>query len=352
MLDQPKPGRPVPQGPEVTARAVLGGFMGTGLVEVSSDLGALDTHGRWAVALPYKGAPVLAHFAHWEPWDGVTGRWSGPASHLWTSSMDQIAYVNAVVKTREAIAAGTVYQANICRVMSAPLGESSDVIALHAALDAGNPAPYGGCLSLPDQRVHIATASPELFLDVHATALGRRVSSGPIKGTGRVVADLTEKDRAENVMIVDLVRNDLSQVCQPGTVSVPDLLRVEPHPGLVHLVSKVEGTLRKGATWRQIIEATFPPGSVTGTPKSTALRLIDDLEPVPREYYCGAIGWVDADEGTACLAVAIRTFWHDGHTLKFGTGAGITWGSDPDAEWRETELKADLLVRLASQETS
>jgi para-aminobenzoate synthetase component 1 len=336
----------------MTARAVLGGLEATDLVEVTSDLGALDTHGRWAVAIPYAGAPVLARFARWEPWDGLTGPWSGPASHTWTSSMDQETYVNAVVQTREAIAAGTVYQANICRVMSAPLGESSDIIALHAALEAGNPAPYSGCLSLPEQRVHIATASPELFLDVHASAWGRRVSSGPIKGTGRVAADLTDKDRAENVMIVDLVRNDLSQVCQPGTVSVPELLRVEQHPGLVHLVSNVEGTLREGATWKQIIEATFPPGSVTGTPKSTALRLIDDLEPASREFYCGAIGWIDADSGNASLAVAIRTFWHDGHTLKFGTGAGITWGSDAVAEWRETELKAELLVRLASQEAS
>ena len=336
----------------MTARAVLGGLMGTDLVEVSSDLGALDTRGRWAVALPYDGAPVLARFAHWEPWDGITGPWSGPASHWWTSSMDQDAYMKAVALTREAIAAGTVYQANICRVMSAPLGESSDVIALHAALNAGNPAPFSGCLSLPEERINIATASPELFLNVHASESGRRVNSGPIKGTGRVVADLTDKDRAENVMIVDLVRNDLSQVCQPGTVRVPDLLRVEQHPGLVHLVSHVEGTLSKEVTWKQIFDATFPPGSVTGTPKSTALQLIDSLEPVSREFYCGAIGWVDADEGTASLAVAIRTFWHDGHTLKFGTGAGITWGSDALAEWRETELKADLLVRLASQEAS
>ena len=336
----------------MTACAVLGGTMATSLIEVTSDLSALDTQGRWAVALPYAGKPVLARFARWEPWDGRAQTWSGPAPQSWTSSMDQVAYVGAVEQTREAIAAGTVYQTNICRVLSAPLGKTSDVVALHAALNAGNPAPFGGCLSLPAQSVHIATASPELFLSLNATQDGRRVRSGPIKGTGRIESDLSDKDRAENVMIVDLMRNDLSRVCQPGTMSVPDLLRIEEHPGLVHLVSTVEGVLGDGVTWSQVIDATFPPGSVTGTPKSSALRLIDELEPVPREYYCGAIGWVDADEGTACLAVAIRTFWHDGHTLKFGTGAGITWGSDPEAEWRETELKADLLVRLASQETS
>lgn len=266
--------------------------------------------------------------------------------------MDREAYLAAVEHTREAIAAGTVYQANICRVLTAPLGETTDVLALHAVLSAGNPAPYAGCISLPAHAVHIATASPELFLEVTRTQEGRRVMSGPIKGTGRTESDLTAKDRAENVMIVDLVRNDLSQVCAAGSVSVPDLMRVEQHPGLVHLVSTVEGTLREEATWAQILSATFPPGSVTGTPKSTALRLIEEEETVSREYYCGAIGWVDADEGTASLAVAIRTFWHDGQTLKFGTGAGITWGSDAQSEWRETELKAERLIRLASQEST
>ncbi|MFJ6775068.1 chorismate-binding protein, partial [Kitasatospora sp. NPDC091257] len=213
----------------------------------------------------------------------------------------------------------------------------------------GNPAPYAGTVRLPGHGVEIATASPELYL----RRTGRTVSSGPIKGTGRTEDDLLDKDHAENVMIVDLVRNDLGRVCATGSVTVPDLCAVEKHPGLVHLVSTVEGTLRDGAGWPELLAATFPPGSVTGAPKSSALRIIEALETAPRGPYCGAVGWVDADRGEAELAVGIRTFWIDradpgAPVLRFGTGAGITWGSDPEREWAETELKAARLVAIAS----
>jgi para-aminobenzoate synthetase component 1 len=174
------------------------------------------------------------------------------------------------------------------------------------------------------------------------------VASSPIKGTAPDDTGLLPKDEAENVMIVDLVRNDLQRVSRPGTIAVPSLLRVERHPGLVHLVSTVEGRLAPGRGWPDLLAATMPPGSVSGAPKSSALRAIRDLEPVPRGPYCGAVGYVDADRGTARLAVGIRTFWLDGGILRFGTGAGITWGSDPAREWDETELKAARLVGLAS----
>jgi para-aminobenzoate synthetase component 1 len=197
--------------------------------------------------------------------------------------------------------------------------------------------------------VEIATASPELFL----RRAGRTVESGPIKGTARTEADLLEKDRAENVMIVDLVRNDLGQVCTTGSVTVPDLCAVEKHPGLVHLVSTVRGELRAGAGWPELLAAAFPAGSITGAPKSSAMRIIDALETAPRGPYCGALGWVDADRGVGELAVGIRTFWIDRAPdgtalLRFGAGAGITWGSDPEGEWRETELKAARLLAVAS----
>jgi para-aminobenzoate synthetase component 1 len=218
------------------------------------------------------------------------------------------------------------------------------VAGLAALLAAGNPAPYAGLLRLPRHGVHVASASPELFL----RRAGGVVESSPIKGTGRTAADLREKDRAENVMIVDLVRNDLGRVCATGSVTVPALCAVEQHPGLVHLVSTVRGELRAGAGWSDLLDATFPPGSVTGAPKLAALDVIRDLEPVHRGPYCGAFGWVDADAGTGCLAVGIRTFWREADLLKFGTGAGITWGSDPESEWAETELKAERLVALAS----
>jgi para-aminobenzoate synthetase component 1 len=153
-------------------------------------------------------------------------------------------------------------------------------------------------------------------------------------------------------MIVDLVRHDLGHVARPGSVEVDHLCRVEQHPGLVHLTSEVSGRLREGVGWREILASAFPPGSVSGAPKHTALLAIEDLEPVERGPYCGAVGWVDADRGEAVLAVGIRTFWAAqgarGRVLRFGTGAGITWGSAAVGEWEETELKAARLLALAS----
>ncbi len=264
--------------------------------------------------------------------------------------MDASHYRDGVAAIRDAIAAGSVYQVNLCRIMSAPLPEddAADVGALWELLDRGNPSPYGGFLAVPEHGVELATASPELFLSVTERAGARIVRSGPIKGTGRTAADLTAKDEAENIMIVDLVRNDLSRVSRTGSVTVPDLLAVEEHPGLVHLVSYVEGSLEPSVTWTDLLSATFPPGSVTGAPKLAALGIIDELETASREFYCGGLGWVDADTGEAELAVAIRSFWKRDGQLRFGTGAGITWGSDADAEWRETELKAARLIEVAS----
>jgi para-aminobenzoate synthetase component 1 len=174
------------------------------------------------------------------------------------------------------------------------------------------------------------------------------VSSAPIKGTAPDPSGLTAKDRAENVMIVDLVRNDLGRVCEFGSVDVPALLALEEHPGLVHLVSTVTGRLRPGRGWADAIDATFPPGSVTGAPKVAAVEHLRRLEPVPRGVYCGAVGWVDADARCGDLNVAIRTFWVEDGQLCLGTGGGITWDSDPADEWAETELKARRLLQVAS----
>ncbi len=342
------------------AAARFGRRMARGLVDVTSDPAALDSSGWWAVAAPYDGTPLFARFAEVaaasaEP--DMQARWSGPAREAWRSSMGRAEYIEAVEGVRARIAAGDVYQANVCRVLSADLPDpsASDVAGLSALLAHGNPAPYAGFVRIPYGAhpgvpvggVHIATASPELFLRRD----GDVVESGPIKGTGRTEADLTPKDSAENVMIVDLVRNDLGAVCRTGSVSVPRLLAVEAHPGLVHLVSTVRGRLSDGVGWPDLLAATFPPGSVTGAPKSSALRIIDDLEPASRGPYCGAVGWVDADRRAASLAVAIRTFWVAGGRVHFGTGAGITWGSDAAREWDETELKAETLLSVASGST-
>ncbi|CAM5497804.1 chorismate-binding protein [Streptomyces fumanus] len=329
--------------------ARFGDRLATGLLDVTSDPAALDSAGFWAVGADFEGRLTCARFAEVRTAPvpaPVPGRWRGPVAGDWASSLDRAAYTAAVRRIRAHIAVGEVYQANLCRVLSAPVPPDADVDALTALLARGNPAPYGGTVRLPRHGVEIATASPELFL----RRTGRIVESGPIKGTGRTEADLLDKDHAENVMIVDLVRNDLGRVCATGTVTVPDLCAVEKHPGLVHLVSTVRGRLRTGAGWPELLAAAFPPGSVTGAPKPSALEIIAALEPVPRGPYCGAVGWVDADRGTGELAVGIRTFWIDRAEglLRFGTGAGITWGSDPEREWRETELKASRLLAVAS----
>ncbi|MGR8011599.1 chorismate-binding protein [Streptomyces hypolithicus] len=334
--------------------ARFGGLVASDLRDVTSDPAALDSGGFWAVAADFEGRLVCARFGdvREEPVPAPSpGAWRGPAAGDWVSSMDRAAYAAGVRRIRAYIAGGEVYQANLCRVLTAPLPDpaGADVDALTALLARGNPAPYAGTIRLPAHGVEIATASPELYLRRD----GRTVESGPIKGTGRTARDLLDKDHAENVMIVDLVRNDLGRVASTGSVTVPELCAVEPHPGLVHLVSTVRAELAPGVGWGRLLSATFPPGSVTGAPKSSALKIIKSLETVPRGPYCGGIGWVDADRGTGELAVGIRTFWIDrtapaGPVLRFGTGAGITWGSDPEREWDETELKAARLLAVAS----
>ena len=339
------------------AWARFGDRTATGLLDVTSDPTALDTEGWWALVVPYDGAPVQARFAEVRRAPAPLGRWTGPAREAWTSSMTREEYVAAVEVVRAHVAAGTVYQANVCRVLTAELPdpERADVAGLASLLRAGNPSPYAGVVHLPDLAhpgvpeggVSVVTASPELYL----RRTGDVVESGPIKGTGRTRDDLTAKDSAENVMIVDLVRNDLGAVCRTGSVTVPHLLDVEQHPGLVHLVSRVRGVLRADSGWPELLAASFPPGSVTGAPKSSALHIIDEVERASRGPYCGAVGWVDADRRTAELAVAIRTFWVSAGVVHFGTGAGITWGSDAAAEWDETELKAETLLAVASGTT-
>jgi para-aminobenzoate synthetase component 1 len=340
------------------------------VADVAREPARLRAPGHWVLVGDFEGPVAAWRFRVAEDDAGPGGAdpaaasaapgWRGPDPGSWATSLDEPAYVAAVRAVRDAVREGDVYQANLCRVLSAPLptrdGREPDARALGARLAAGNPAPYAGGVHVPAggavPPVWVVTASPELYLRVE----DGWVTSAPIKGTAPTADGLTAKDRAENVMITDLVRNDLQRVCEPGTVEVTTLLGVEEHPGLVHLVSTVRGRLRADVRdgsdlWALLLGATFPPGSVSGAPKSSALDLIRRLEPVPRGPYCGAVGSVEVGEDgevRAELAVGIRTFvWRDG-VLRFGTGAGITWGSDPDAEWAETELKARRLVGLAS----
>jgi para-aminobenzoate synthetase component 1 len=337
-------------GTDGEALAVVGDRLLTDLVDVTSDLAALDGAGQWAVVLPFDGPPICARFAHSRParpWPGPA--WQGPRLDEWTTSLDQRTFCKGVDAVRESIADGDVYQVNLTRRLTAPLprgGPSgvTDVAALGAALGAGNPAPYAAVVRVPQAGCHVASASPELYL----RRAGTKVASSPIKGTAAQPDQFLPKDRAENVMIVDLVRNDLGRCCEWGSVEVPALCAVEPHPGLFHLVSTVTGQLRPGVGWPDLVEATFPPGSVTGAPKLAALETIAQLEPVARGVYCGAVGWVDADRRQGELNVAIRTFWVEDSQLHFGTGGAITWDSSPEGEWSETELKARRLLSVAS----
>jgi para-aminobenzoate synthetase component 1 len=341
------------------ASAWFGGRLATGLADlVRADAGAAASDalrhaersgGWWAVVAEYEGPLTLARFdeVRAQPLPPAERSWPGVPRDAWTTSMTRERYLEACTEVRERIARGEVYQANVCRVLEAPLPDDADLLALAAGVQRCNPAPYAGFVRLPDAEV--VCASPELFLE----RSGRRVTTGPIKGTATDEARLLPKDVHENVMIVDLARNDLSTVCVAGSVSVPDLLTVESHPGLVHLVSRVSGELRDDAGWPELWAATTPAASVTGAPKSSALKAIADLEPTARGPYCGAIGWLDADRQQARLAVGIRTFWSaramtGQRVLRYGTGAGITWGSVPEQEWEETELKAVTLLGVAA----
>ena len=335
----------------MTARAWLGGMLAEGLVEATDDPSALGTGGWWAVVVTFEGEYRLWRFARTRPAAVVPPAltWAVQA-RPWRASLDRDAYLKGVTDIRARIREGEVYQVNLCRVLATDERPDDDPWALAAALAAGNPAPYAGVIDVPATamlpRTRLVTASPELGLSRD----GDTVASGPIKGTASSAGLLLPKDHAENVMIVDLVRNDLQRVCRPGSVEVTGLLRTEQHPGLVHLVSTVRGRLVSGTAWPELLQAVCPPGSVSGTPKSSALTAIRELEPVSRGPYCGLVGYVDADAGCASLAVGIRTFWWAEGELRFGTGAGITWGSDPEQEWQETELKARRLLGLAGRE--
>jgi para-aminobenzoate synthetase component 1 len=268
-----------------------------------------------------------------------------PTNGEWRTSLDRDDFRARVDAILELLRAGECYQVNLTRRLTVDHGH--DPVALYAALAARHPAPYTGMLrlSVAERAIAVVCASPERFL----SWTGRDVETKPIKGTGTDAAALlaSAKDRAENVMIVDLARNDLGRVCEPGTVRVPSLCEVEAHPGLHHLVSTVRGTIRSDVGTGSLMAATFPPASITGAPKPRVLQVIEALEPVRRGVYCGAFGWIDTERGDGDLAVAIRTFTVFDDRTELGVGAGIVADSSPDAEWEETELKASRLLAVA-----
>jgi len=317
----------------------MGGRLATDLVEVSDDPKCLDDGGFWAVSTTFENQFTAAKFATVQAAPFPATSWI-LLKGTWESSLNMNQYIGYVESIRSSIEQGWVYQVNACRRLS-HADDGQSLRGLFTEILKNNPAPWASYLEIPG--VMIASASPELFLSRDRNT----VKTSPIKGTQPLNAeDFGAKDKAENVMIVDLMRNDLSRICKSGTVEVPRLLSSEEHPGLQHLVSDVKGELLDDISWSEIFEALSPPGSVSGAPKSSAVQVIAENE-IDRGPYCGVLGWVEGEK--AELSVAIRTFWKDSH-INFGTGAGITWSSDSAAEWEETQLKARRLISIAGGE--
>jgi para-aminobenzoate synthetase component 1 len=258
----------------------------------------------------------------------------GTWEETWTGAEYQL----AVGEVRRAIARGDVYQVNLVQHLSAPF--SGDPNALAARLARLRPR-----YSVPfvTESWTVVSASPELFL----ARRGDRLWTKPIKGTRPLGAAAllreSEKDAAEHVMIVDLERNDLSRVCEPGTIHWPELMATRELAGVEHMVSTVEGRLRDGVGLAEILEATFPGGSVTGAPKIAAVDLIAELEPVGRGASMGALGTVYGN-GDFDLTLTIRTFAVAEGVLHLWVGGGIVWDSDPAAEVEESWTKARPLL--------
>ncbi len=272
-----------------------------------------------------------------------------PPSTALESNFARPEYEAAVSRIRDYIAAGDVYQVNLSQRFHAPFAGSP--LELYRRLRARNPAPFGAYLEFGDGCV--ASISPERFVRVDAAT--RTAEARPIKGTrprgtapasdralGRELQN-SDKDRAENIMIVDLLRNDLGKVCRPGSVRVPSLFALESHPTVHHLVSTVTGELADGADAFDLLLAAFPGGSVTGAPKIRAMQIIAELERAPRGVYCGAIGYISATGGMD-FNIPIRTIVLQGGHATFHAGAGIVWDSEPAAEYEETLAKARTMI--------
>jgi para-aminobenzoate synthetase component 1 len=272
-----------------------------------------------------------------------------PAGLDLRSSFTHRGYLDALTRVREYIIAGDIFQANLSQRFEAPLAESP--WTLYQRLRGINPAPFAAFLEFGD--VTIASASPERFLRLDTA---RQVEARPIKGTrprgvypahdaalGRALQE-SAKDRAENLMIVDLMRNDLSRVSLPGSVRVPELFALERYATVHHLVSTVTGSLEPGRDAIDLLCATFPGGSITGAPKVRAMEIIAELEPSRRGVYCGSIGYISLT-GVMDTSIVIRTYQAVHGRVYFSAGGGIVADSDPEQEYRETFDKARALIR-------
>jgi para-aminobenzoate synthetase component 1 len=266
-----------------------------------------------------------------------------------TPQLSRAAYVEMVTRGLDYIAAGDVYQVNLAQPLDAPLSCGALAALVHAWLPHA-PMPFAGVLE--GDGWSVVSNSPECLLALD----GRDIATFPIKGTRppERAAELpcNAKEQAEHVMIVDLERNDLGRVCETGSVTVPRLAAVRSFPGVAHLESSVRGVLRDEVGLADLLRAIFPGGSITGAPKIRAMQIIDELEPAPRGFYTGALGWIDF-AGRARFNIAIRTATLSPHGMRYWAGGGIVADSDPDREYAETWLKAESLTQaLTSLERS
>jgi aminodeoxychorismate synthase component I len=258
-------------------------------------------------------------------------------------------YLDLIQKAKEHIKTGDVFQ--LCLTNQIFIEHDADALKTFLTLRESNPAPYGGYLKLAG--VEIVSSSPEQFLKVSASG---KVSSKPIKGTRPRSKDQTEdtqianellsneKERAENLMIVDLMRNDLGRVCEADSISVEKLFQIESYATVHQLVSTVTGTLRAGQSATSALAACFPGGSMTGAPKIRAVEILQELEAGQRDIYSGAFGYLGFD-GSADFGMTIRTLVFEGESASLGVGGGITIDSDPDSEFEETMLKSKALLK-------
>ncbi len=258
-------------------------------------------------------------------------------------------YLDGAARVIDYLRAGDVFQVNLSRGWSVRYARPPDPAALYAALRRANPAPFAGCLRWEDRAV--ISSSPERLVSVRDGLVETR----PIAGTrprlaGDDMADRIRelvghpKERAEHIMLLDLERNDLGRVCQPGSVRVDELMTVESYAHVHHIVSNVSGRLRPGVSAGQVIAAVFPGGTITGCPKVRCMEIIAELEQTPRGAYTGAFGWLDRS-GDLDLNILIRTLQLEGDTVTLRAGAGIVVDSQPEAELAETRAKARGLLR-------
>ena len=269
-----------------------------------------------------------------------------------TESITQVQFESDVLRIQEWIRCGDTYQINhTYRIQGEIYG---DPLALYARLRTRQPGRFGAFIREGDTA--ILSQSPELFVERDGDCL----RAMPMKGTANAKTESPEqlasdpKNRAENIMIVDLLRNDLSRVALPGSVTVPNLFHVAQHGNVLQMTSTIEAKAKPDASLRTILDAVFPCGSVTGAPKKRSMEIIQELEDTPRDYYCGALGWLDPN-GDFAFSVPIRTLALEtspsAHQTKFtlGIGAGITIDSDPVLEWQECQTKSAFITEMPSE---